>query len=202
MPRRRPARSRAVSSARKAGASAARSGVAVLVAVAVLWAAPAVDGAFKANTQDTGNSFATGTISLTDDDSGTAMFAPATITPSTPAVGCISVTYGGSASATVKLYATIGGTSSLHQYVTLKIEEGTGGSSSSCTGFSATSTLVTTTLNSWTATTWAAGLSSWAPSGSATRTYRFTASLAAGTPANQQGLSVTILPTWEARAGT
>ncbi|MFN8074515.1 MAG: hypothetical protein U0Q15_03720 [Kineosporiaceae bacterium] len=191
-----------VSSRRHRRAHAFASALAVLALYAGYLSLPSAAAAW---TSATGNatSFGSGTVTITDDDGGVSRFVTTLITTTSGTTSkCLAVTYGGSAAASVKFYATVGGDSGVRPYTTFTVEEGTGGSNSSCSGFSATSTLASTTLNSWTATSYATGLSSWAPSASQTRTYRLSLALNGSTPLAQQGSQITLALTWEARAGT
>src|SRR5438105_4220562 len=92
--------------------------------------------AFSSTTSNDGNSFSTGTVTLSDNDSNTAMYTVNNAKPGDSATACITVTYGGSLGANVKLYtsSTIG---SLGSHLTLTVTQGTGTVSfgSSCTNF-------------------------------------------------------------------
>ena len=92
--------------------------------------------AFSSTTSNDGNSFSAGTVTLTDNDSGSAMYTVSNAKPGDSASACITVTYGGSLAANVKLYttSTIG---SLGSHLTLVITQGTGTVSfgSACTNF-------------------------------------------------------------------
>ena len=84
----------------------------------------------------------------------------------------------------------------------LLIEAGTGGTTSSCAGFATTSTLYNSTLSSLasSATNFATGLGTWAPSGSGqTTAYRFTWTFSSSAPNTTQGGSAAVQFTWEAQ---
>jgi len=95
--------------------------------------------AFSATTENDGNVFNAGTVSIADNDLGAAMYNVTNAKPGTSVQACIQVTYTGSLPADVSLYADpatpigpIGG------YVNLTIEKGTGmGPFPNCAGFSA-----------------------------------------------------------------
>ncbi len=95
--------------------------------------------AFSSTTTNESNSFQSGTVVLSDDDSNTSMFALTNLKPGEPGAAgakCIKVSYSGSLPASVRLYgATASGT--LGQYLNVKVTRGTMASSSfpSCTGF-------------------------------------------------------------------
>lgn len=170
-------------------------------ASAVVWESSSA--AFTATTSNAANSWAAGTVSLTDDDSATAMFSATGLVPAATGSKCITVTYGGSAAAAVKFYVAANTGPGLQPYLDLVIQEGSGGSFGSCTGFTPTSTLFTGTLSALVSAnaTYATGLSSWAPTGAAqSRTYKVSYTLNASTPDAQQGASSTATFQWEARS--
>jgi hypothetical protein len=156
--------------------------------------------AFDATTQNGSNAFSAGTVTLTDDDSGTAMFNATTMKPLDTVVHCITVTYSGTITpAAIRMHATVGGTGA-DAYLNLTVEDGSGGSFGSCTGFSASSTLYNGTLNGFVAahSNWATGLAVWNPSTTpSSHTLRFTATLQDNNAA--QGLTATAVFTWEAQ---
>jgi hypothetical protein len=158
--------------------------------------------AFTATTDNASNSWTSGTVVLTDDDSGSAMFNVTGMKPGSSSVKCITVTYSGSLTpADVKLYGTVAGTG-LATHLTTSIEIGTGGSFSSCTGFTADSTLYSGTLASFgsTYTNWASGLANWSPaSNPESRTFRFTTTLPSNASNTAQGLNASATFTWEAQ---
>ena len=101
--------------------------LATLAVVGVLGslAAYGTFSAFSASTSNTGNTFAAGTVTIGDNDGGTApMFNESNQKPGVPVERCIKVTYSGSLPADVKLYmsTTPNGTAS---HINLKIEKGT-----------------------------------------------------------------------------
>jgi len=107
-----------------AGALLAMSGVVVHTSSA----------AFKATTSNAGNNWAAGTVELSDDDGGAALFAEPNLVPDRTGTKCIVVTYTGSTAAKVRLSAKITGGHDLGQYLDLTVSRGTGGDRS-CTGF-------------------------------------------------------------------
>jgi hypothetical protein len=92
--------------------------------------------AFSGTTSNDGNSFAAGTVTLTDDDANAAMFAMSNLKPGDTASKCIVVTFTGSLPSNVRLYGTTTGTG-LDQYLDLKVTRGTVASPAfpSCTTF-------------------------------------------------------------------
>ncbi|MGI5182398.1 hypothetical protein ACQEVZ_39590 [Dactylosporangium sp. CA-152071] len=98
--------------------------------------------AFSAQATSPGNSFDTGTVSITDNDGGTALFNAAAIWPGSPISKCIQVTYTGTLPAGVRLYgATTAGTG-LEAYLELTVVRGTvsNGTFPDCASFTADST--------------------------------------------------------------
>ena len=162
--------------------------------------------AFTAQTENPGNSWSAGSVTLTDDDGGSsAMFTATALKPGDTGERCIRVTYGGTIAAPVKLYvpSVTAGTPDLSPHVRLTIDEGTGGGFASCTGFASTSTLITdvplSTLST-TRNTYATGVSAWVPNAAGdNRTYRVRYTLDAATPDSAQNGSATATLRWEAR---
>jgi hypothetical protein len=79
--------------------------------------------AFSATTASTGDSFASGTVALADNDSGTAMLSLSSAVPGNSDSGCITVSYTGSLASAVRLYGTTTGTG-LDAYLDLKVTRG------------------------------------------------------------------------------
>ncbi|GAA3347031.1 hypothetical protein GCM10020358_60280 [Amorphoplanes nipponensis] len=170
----------------------------IAVSSGVMWQAS--NAAFTAQTGNSANSWDAGTVALSDDDSGTAMFAATDLRPGSTGEKCITVTYSGSLSASVRMYGSaVSG--ALAPYVDLVIEEGTGGGSGSCAGFTPSGTAFTGTLAAFgsTATDFASGAGSFAPSGPAeATTYHISYTVNAATPDSVQGASAAAAFTWEA----
>jgi hypothetical protein len=163
--------------------------------------------AFSARVANSGNNLGAGTVVLNDDDSGSALISLTNLKPGSSGSRCIAVTSSGSLPSSVKLYATDAATTkSLAAYVTWTVTQGTGGSYSSCSGFTALSSgssVYSGTLSGFTgsATTYATGLGSWAPTGSSsdTRTFQVAYTLSSSTPDTAQGGTATFGLTWEAQ---
>jgi hypothetical protein len=162
--------------------------------------------AFSSTTTNPGNSWAAGTVTISDDDSGTAMFAATGLTPSSSAgVKCIKVTYTGNVAAPVKLNgANITGT--LGTYLNLTIDVGAAagpGAFANCGAFAVSSSIYspgTVAAFNSSYTSYAAGLSTgWTPSVNGDyRVFRFTYTVANNNAAN--GASCTADFVWEAQA--
>ncbi|MDB6427011.1 MULTISPECIES: hypothetical protein [unclassified Curtobacterium] len=163
--------------------------------------------AFSATTTNPTSNWTAGTVALSDDDANTALFTAANLKPGSVDSKCITVTSTGSLPSTVKLYATSPSTSSvLAQNTTIKIEQGTGGGLSSCSGFTPAATGGTLFENTLPtlgtqATNFASGLGAWTTTGAAseTRVYRVTYTVSANTPNAAQGTNAQIGLTWEAQ---
>jgi predicted ribosomally synthesized peptide with SipW-like signal peptide len=108
--------------------------------------------AFTDTTTDAGNSFGSGTVKITDDDAGSAIFSVAGLVPSATVQKCINVTNAGTVPfANVALSGTASGL--LAPALNVVVDRGTGatgGSAGSCTGFSvAQAGIVTATLDAF-----------------------------------------------------
>lgn len=108
----------------------------VVVGLAGSIIASAVFSAFSATTTNPGNSFSAGTVAISDNDAGSAMYNVTNEVPGNVTTKCIKVTYTGSLNSAVKLYSA----STLNagaQYINLKITPGTQASPTfpNCTGF-------------------------------------------------------------------
>lgn len=163
--------------------------------------------AFSATTSNPTNNWAVGTVALSDDDANTAMFNATSLKPGSTGTRCIAVTSSGSLASAVKLYGTNPATTNaLSSSINLSVVQGTGGSFGSCTGFTPLATgssVYSGTLAAFgsTATSYASGLGSWAPTGEAaeTRVFQFTYTVDPAAPNSTQGGTAAIGFTWEAQ---
>lgn len=114
---------------------------ALAVVVLGLLAGAGTWSAFNDVSDNPGNSFAAGTVAISDDDAGAAMFdALADLRPGDSFSRCIVVTYDGSLPASVRLHGTTGGTG-LDSYLSLQVTRGSKSSAfSGCSDFAADST--------------------------------------------------------------
>ena len=168
--------------------------------------------AFVATISNGGNSFAAGSVALSDNDSYTAMFTTLTsAAPSDSETSCIKVRFDGTLASNVRLYGTISGT--LAQYLTLTVTRGTDSNPvfDNCTTFVADSTnyigsgngVIYSGAPSSFPTTYAAGLvdptsgspESWTQNEE--HIYKFV--LTVGSNTNGQGKTASAGFTWEAR---
>ncbi|MGD9736551.1 MAG: TasA family protein [Solirubrobacterales bacterium] len=108
----------------------------VVVGVLGSLVALGVFGAFSATTQNAGNEISAGTVVLSDNDAGSAMFNITNAKPGETWTRCIKILYSGSLPATIHMYE-LGGQGPLSPYLNLKLEQGTQAESTfpSCTGF-------------------------------------------------------------------
>ena len=158
-------------------AAALATPVAILASAALVWQASYA--AFSGTTRSSGNSWSTGTVALSDDDAGSARFQAAGMTPGSTDTRCITVTATASIPGVVKGYAINPVTSpqGLEEHVLITINQGSGGSFASCTGFVSSGTLITdmplATLAGY--SDYAHGMGGWSISaGTQTRTYQVT----------------------------
>lgn len=177
---------------------------------------------FTAQTDNTGNSLAAGTIILTDDDGGSAALSMTNIAPGEFSENCIVVEYDGSLDPEpVKVFSTSAfsttpaatgpGTAAVNMQnqVNITIEQGDGtstGAFGSCAGFSSGATLVNAVpLNTWDGTQddYTSGSGTWDPGlgPNQTRMYRITLELDLATDNTFQGASLDgINVSWSTRS--
>ncbi|MBF4616380.1 hypothetical protein ITJ56_17685 [Curtobacterium sp. VKM Ac-1376] len=163
--------------------------------------------AFSATTSNPTSNWTAGTVALSDDDTNAALFTASDLKPTSTGENCIAVTSTGSLPSTVKLYGTDAATTNaLASNMALTIEQGTGGGSGSCSGFTPLATdgtLFNGTLAAFgtTATSFGTGVGTWAPTGSAseTRVYRVTYTVSSTAPNSVQGGTASLGFTWEAQ---
>jgi len=159
-----------------------------------------VFSAFSATTTNPGNSFAAGSVSLSDNDADTALYNVSGRKPGDTVTRCVRVTYSGTLPATVKLYrGALSG--SLGSYLDLGIAKGTG-SQADCGDFQAGTSVHGSTLAA-VPSTWDTGLALTDQTGSAVWdqndavTYRFTITLRDDNDANGKSTGAHAF-TWEA----
>ena len=179
----------------------------LLIGAAGAVAAFGTFSAFSSTTENPGNEIDTGTVALSDNDAGSALYDVSGATAGTTVDRCITVTYSGNVAADVRLYLPdpVG---ALGQYVNMTVTPGTDASPSfgDCTGFVADGApLFSGTLQGFRTahSGWANGLvdfpgstSAWAQGNAVT--YRV--QLAVQNDDNAQGLGTGIHRiVWEAR---
>jgi hypothetical protein len=111
--------------------------LAILVAGGMVWQGS--QAAFTASTRNSGSSWATGNVTLTDDDLGAAAFTVENIVPGQTGQKCIVVTSQSNVPGEVRAYTQNLITSKgLEDRIFFDLEQGTGGSFNDCTGFTPT----------------------------------------------------------------
>ena len=186
--------------------------VARLCAVLIGFAASAAlvwhssSAAFVASTDNPASNWSTGSVALSDDDAGSAMFTAANLKPGSTGERCLAVTYGGDVAVTVKLFAgSSSATNELDDWVDLTVQQGTTGSfAGDCVGFvqdAGAANAFTGTLETFagTFTDSATGFGTWAPTASGQiRVYKIVYTIAAAAPNTVQGSNAQIDFTWQA----
>lgn len=182
--------------------------IGMLLGAALVWQSSYA--AFTATTTNPTNNWATGSVSLTDDDTGTAMFNATLLKEGSTSSRCVVVTYGGNVGAAVKLFGTSPATTnSLSSHINLTVEQGTGGSFSAgagCAGFAVEAGASNTwsgTLASFgtTFTNSTNGFGTWAPTAATqTRVYKITYTVANTITNTQMASTASVGLTWEATA--
>ncbi|HYM59107.1 MAG TPA: TasA family protein [Solirubrobacteraceae bacterium] len=167
----------------------------LIVTVVLAIAGIGTFAAFYSQTENDGNSFAAGTVYLSDNDAGAALYSVSNQKPGVTTEKCIKVSYGGSLDADVKLHTPDAISAAVGNYTNLVITKGTQATPSfpSCTGFVADAggAIFTNTLSNFAATHNTAGAGLAANPGAATKwvasdsiVYRFQLTLADDNNAN------------------
>lgn len=187
--------------------AAAAVPVAVVASGALVW--QSTYAAFSAQTENPTSNWKTGSVALSDNDSGTALFNATNLKPGSSGFRCINVTSTGSLASTVKLYGTgFSQDKNLGDVITLKVEEGSGATGADCTNFTPNAsgaTIFDNTLSSFAATktNFASGVGTWAPAGgdsaNETKSYRVTYTVSGSAGNAYQSGSAAIGLTWEAQ---
>jgi hypothetical protein len=190
--------------------------LAVILLFVTSLSAASTFSAFTGTGNNPGNSVTAGSVALTDNDSGTAMFTMTNAKPGDTDSACIQVTSTGTLPSLVKLYGSATGTG-LGAYLNLTVTRGTvsSGNFDDCTNFTADATnyaglgagvLSNGLLNAY-PTTYAGGLTDPRTASVAetwttgeVHAYKFTLTVQDVNAA--QGLNVTQAFTWEARNTT
>lgn len=146
----------------------------------------ATEAAFSATTDNSGNAWALGTLTLTDDDGGsTPMFDLDGLNDGDTGQRCIAINYSETLNDAVALTlhgdTPSGGETALNDNINLVVERGSGGTfaEADCSSFATPTTVFTGTLQAFNATTAAAPADSVAADGTGTVAYRFTYTVSA-----------------------
>jgi hypothetical protein len=150
--------------------------VAVVLAGLMVW--QGTNAAFSADTRNIGNSWETGSVAISDDDAGGAMFQIQNVVPGQIGSKCIRVTATSSVPGLVKLYSADLAADGLQDYVKITVVQGTGGSFADCTSFVAGATEASQSLTSLAAThsSYDTGILPWVTAGvtsGESKTYKF-----------------------------
>jgi len=168
--------------------------------------------AFSSSTSNGGNHFDAGTVYVSDNDAGSALYNVTDRKPGDTVTSCIKVTYGGSLAADVHLYTT-SAIGAVGQYINLSVDKGTSSGNPSfpaCGTFTSEANVYTGTLSGFASaySSYATGASVYpgaqtAWNSSDTLVYRFTLTMADNNNANGQGAGAMQSGahsfTWEAR---
>lgn len=151
--------------------------LAVLIAAGLIWQSSY--SAFTGTTRNSGNNWATGSVALSDDDSGSARFQASGMVPGETDTKCIKVTANATVPGVVKGYAInpVLSPQGLQDHIDIMIREGSGGGFGSCTGFVSDATVLPTmSLSALSAyDDYANGAGGWAvTAGTQSRTYEIT----------------------------
>jgi hypothetical protein len=151
--------------------------LAILFAGLLVWQGSSA--AFTARTQNVGNNWETGSVTLTDDDAGAAAFSVQNATPGATGSRCLTVTSTSTVAGVVKPYVARLGAQGLENYIYIQMEQGTGGGFASCAGFVPEGTPLPPAPLSYLSTAnhdFATGGTPWATTGVSgeSRTYRVT----------------------------
>jgi len=148
---------------------------AVLLAGLMVWQAS--NAAFSSETYNAGNNWNSGSVTLTNDGTGSAMFTLQNLVPMQTDSHCIVVTGTSSVVGTLRTYFTNNVPDGLENNLTMKVEQGTGGSYGSCTGFNPAATFDALPLATMftSHSTFADGILQWdKATGTQSKTYKFT----------------------------
>lgn len=109
--------------------------VAILAAGALVWQSSSA--AFTATTRNAGNSWSTGSVTLTDDDAGRAGFNVSGLVPGQSGEKCLVVTSNANVAGEVRAYVANLSSSAqgLQDRIKFRVEKGVGGTFDDCTGF-------------------------------------------------------------------
>ena len=170
--------------------------------------------AFNATTNNAGNSWASGSLALSNDSAATSLFTATNIKPGDMGTKCITISSTANVASTLKLYAAnySKGTKNLGDRINVTVTSGSfpaaAPANGSCTGFVTGTVAVpaTTSLTAFAAasTNYATGADSYALAAGGSRTYKIDWTFASlGTPAADnayQGDTASIGFTWESQS--
>ncbi|WP_260855866.1 hypothetical protein [Curtobacterium sp. 9128] len=174
--------------------------LAVIASGAVV--ATASYAAFSATTDNAGNAWRTGAVTLTDDDAGAALFDVDDLIPGSTGTNCITVTSTTTNPSQVRMYtADQSDEAQIAQHLDMTVERGSLTTTGDCSTFTTGSTVHDGTLAGLLALdSFGAGVDDWAPAvGTTSTTYRFTYTLGTDTPNTAQASAAGTTFVWEAQ---
>lgn len=186
--------------ARRPGTGAAlalAAGIGVVASGALVYQASYA--AFTATAENTGNSWETGSVDLTDDDGGSALFSTATdglLQGGETGTRCLTVTSSGSLESTVTMSASASGALAADIDLTVERGDATPTGPGDCTGFTG-STVYSGALGGLEAAL-VATPETWTSTADPVRTYRITWSLPDGDDVITEGATASATFTWHA----
>jgi hypothetical protein len=195
-------RSRRAVDARLAGFTAAAVLGLSLSGVLVL---KGTEAAFTASTQNGANSWSSGSVAISDNDSGTALFSATNLAPGATATRCITLSYTGTVASLVRMYATSPTGGALAGDLDLVISTAlpsNGNADPTCAGSYGAWTQVWSgtlaTFNGFTSYAAPVPLApAWTPASAGLRSYKIQYTLNSGS--TQQSANTQTTFTWEAR---
>lgn len=174
---------------------------ALVLTAALVW--QSAYAGFSTGTAPVASELSTGTLALSDSDQGLAHLSIPGLKPGEAFASCLVVTSTGSLASAVKLYgAGRGSSQNVASYLTVRVDEGTGGENTQCTGFTPTATIYNNRLSNF-PTTWASGVGTWRTAGVITgenRTYRIAITVDPAAPTTTKNGSAWVIFVWETRS--
>lgn len=157
----------------------------------------ATNAAFTATTDNAGSSFDAGTVALSDDDGGTALFSVTDMVPGDTVTDCIEVTYDGTIVGADLAGLNLYGSSSGALAAELDLTVARSAAAGSCAAFASAATVYSGDLGSL-GTDFATGSAGLTPSATGeTVAYQFSVTLPASASNTVQGASAAASFTWE-----
>ncbi len=175
--------------------------VAAVMASASLLVANGTRAAFVSTTVNDANAWEAGSVTISDDDGGFAMFDVGPLLPGDTGENCIEVTYNGNVTAGVDIVMYAATSGNLAGDVDVAVEIGTGGGFGDCTGFAGASAFTGTLTGLSTAHfDYGSGITMWSPGATGqSRVVRITWTLGTDTLSSQQGETAAATFTWQSQ---
>lgn len=184
----------------RAGKLQAVAAVVAALALTSVMVLRTTSAAFTDTTDNASNSWDAGSVTLTDDDSGSALFSATDLVPGDSSTGCIEVTYGGSLtlSSAATLYASVSETTvggdGLGNDLDVVVERGA--ATDTCALMVTPTQIYSGTLAAFNSSGSPLG-TGWTPgTGDTVRPFKFTVTLGNDTPNSAQGEGADATFTW------